>query len=67
MNARYRRTVRAREHFPNEQSAIKTLYVETTSLDPEGADQTRWAMRWKPALNAFALTFADRMPAAQDR
>jgi len=24
-------------------------------------------MRWKPALNAFAITFADRMPAAQDR
>jgi hypothetical protein len=24
-------------------------------------------MRWKPALNAFAITFGDRMPAAQDR
>jgi hypothetical protein len=22
------------------------------------------AMRWKPALNAFAVTFAHRMPAA---
>jgi len=22
--------------------------------------------RWKPALNAFAITFADRMPAAED-
>lgn len=22
---------------------------------------------WKPALNAFAITFADRMPAAEDR
>jgi len=23
-------------------------------------------MRWKPALNAFAITFADRMPASED-
>ena len=22
-----------------------------------------WAVRWKPAVNAFAVTFADRMPA----
>ncbi len=28
-------------------------------------DRTRWAMRWKPALNAFAITFADRFPAAE--
>jgi putative transposase len=23
-------------------------------------------MRWKPALNAFAVTFVDRMPAAEN-
>jgi putative transposase len=67
LNARYRRAVRARGHFPNEQSAMKTLYLVTRSLDPKGTGQTRWAVRWKPALNAFAVTFADRMPAAQDR
>ncbi len=67
LNARYRRAVRARGHFPNEQAAMKTLYLVTRSLDPKGTGQTRWAMRWKPALNAFAITFADRMPAAQDR
>jgi putative transposase len=67
LNARYRRAVRARGHFPNEQSAMKTLYLVTRSLDPKGTGQTRWAMRYKPALNAFAITFTDRMPAAQDR
>lgn len=66
LNARFRRAVRARGHFPNEQSAMKTLYLVTRSLDPKGTGQTRWTMRWKPALNAFAITFADRMPAAQD-
>ena len=67
LNARYRRAVRARGHFPNEQSAMKTLYLVTRSLDPKGTGQRRWATRWKPALNAFAITFADRMPAAEDR
>jgi hypothetical protein len=28
--------------------------------------KTRWTMRWKPALNAFAVTFTGRMPKAQD-
>ena len=67
LNARYRRAVRARGHFPNEQSAMKTLYLVTRSLDPKGTGQRRWVTRWKPALNAFAITFADRMPAAEDR
>lgn len=67
LNARYRRAVRARGHFPNEQSALKTLYLVTRSLDPKGTGQTKWAVRWKPALNALAITFADRMPAAEER
>ena len=46
--------------------AMKTLYLVTRSLDPKGTGQTRWVTRWKPALNAFAITFADRMPAAED-
>jgi len=65
LNARYRRAVKARGHFPNTQAAMKTLYLVTRALDPKGTGQTRWAMRWKPALNAFAITFADRMPAAE--
>ncbi len=66
LNARFRRAVRARGHFPNEQSAMKTLYLVVRSLDPKGTGQTRWAVRWKPALNAFAITFSDRMPAAEN-
>jgi putative transposase len=65
LNARYRRAVRARGHFPTEQAALKCLYLVTRSLDPTGTGRARWAMRWKPALNAFAITFADRFPAAE--
>jgi transposase-like protein len=65
LNARYRRAVKARGHFPTEQAALKCLYLVTRSLDPTGRGQARWAMRWKPALNAFAITFGDRFPAAE--
>jgi putative transposase len=65
LNARYRRAVKARGHFPAEQAALKCLYLVTRSLDPTGTGRTRWAMRWKPALNAFAITFGDRFPAAE--
>jgi len=65
LNARYRRTVTVRGHFPTEQSALKCLYLVTRGLDPKGTGQARWVTRWKPALNAFAVTFADRMPAAE--
>jgi putative transposase len=66
LNARYRRAVKARGHFPTEQAALKCLYLVTRSLDPTGAGKTRWAVRWKPALNAFAITFSDRFPAAEN-
>ena len=65
LNARYRRAVRARGHFPSEQAALKCLYLVTRSLDPTGQGRARWITRWKPALNAFAITFADRFPAAE--
>jgi transposase-like protein len=47
------------------QAALKCLYLVTRSLDPTGQGKARWAMRWKPALNAFAITFGDRFPAAE--
>ncbi len=65
LNARYRRAIKARGHFPSEQAALKCLYLVTRSLDPTGRGRARWTMRWKPALNAFAITFADRFPAAE--
>jgi transposase-like protein len=65
LNARYRRAVKARGHFPTEQAALKCLYLVTRSLEPTGTGRTRWAIRWKPALNAFAITFGDRFPAAE--
>jgi putative transposase len=65
LNARYRRAVRARGHFPSEHAALKCLYLVTRSLDPTGTGRARWAMRWKPVIDAFAITFGDRWPSAE--
>jgi putative transposase len=66
LNARYRRAVNVEGHLPSEPAALKTLYLVTCSLDPKGRGQARWVTRWKPALAAFAITVADRMPAAEN-
>jgi putative transposase len=61
LHRRMRRATRARGHFPNEQAALKCLYLVVRSLDPSGSGQERWMNRWKPALNAFAITFEGRL------
>jgi transposase-like protein len=66
LNARYRRAVNARGHFPNDQAALKCLYLVTRSLDPTGRGKARWVTRWKAALNAFAITFAGRITPGGD-
>jgi len=57
INARIRRAVNARGHFPNEQAALKCVYLAVMSLDPSGTGRKRWSNRWKAALNAFEITF----------
>jgi len=55
--------VKARGHFPNEQAALKCVYMAIMSLDPTGTGRARWTMRWKPALNAFDIAFDGRLAA----
>ena len=61
LHARFRRSIRARGHFPTKQAAMKCLHLAVRSLDPTGRSQRRWINRWKAALNAFAITFEGRM------
>ena len=63
VNARIRRAVKARGHFPNEAAALKCVYMAIMSLDPTGTGQHRWSIRWKPALNAFDIAFDGRLSA----
>ena len=65
LNARFRRSVKARGHFPTEQAALKHLYLVILSLDPTGRGRQRWSNRWKKALNAFDITFDGRLSAGR--
>src|SRR3982074_1633322 len=65
INARLRRAVNARGHFPTEQAAMKCLYLAIMSLDPTGPGRQRWTNRWKAALNAFDITFDGRLSAGR--
>ncbi|MDR6318066.1 transposase-like protein [Actinoplanes couchii] len=60
VNARIRKAVRARGHFPNETAALKCVYMALMSLDPTGAGRRRRTMRWKAPLNAFQTAFEGR-------
>ncbi len=61
VNARIRKAVRARGHFPNEQAALKCVYLAVMALDPTGKGRARWTQRWKEALNAFDIRFDGRL------
>ncbi|MGR8006918.1 IS256 family transposase [Streptomyces hypolithicus] len=65
VNARIRKAVRSRGHFPTEQAALKCVYMAVMSLDPTGAGRKRWTMRWKGAMNAFDIAFDGRLTAGQ--
>ena len=65
VNARLRRAVNARGHFPTEAAALKCLYLAIRSLDPTGRGRKRWTNRWKAALNAFDITFDGRLSAGR--
>jgi putative transposase len=65
INARLRRAVNARGHFPTGQAALKCLYLAIMSLDPTGKGRKRWTSRWEAALNAFDITFDGRLSAGR--
>jgi putative transposase len=65
INARIRKAVRARGHFPTEGAALKCVYLAVMSLDPTGTARKRWTNRWVKALNAFDMTFNGRVSAGR--
>ena len=65
LNARYRRAATACGHFPNEQAALKRIYLATLALDPSGRGRKRWNNKWKAALNEFDQLFDGRLTAGR--
>jgi transposase-like protein len=64
LNARFRRAVRHRGHFPNEQAALKVLYLVATQRRPNRQDLTGRINGWKTILNTLTIHYGDRITAA---
>jgi putative transposase len=61
LNARFRRAVRHRGHFPNEQAAMKVLYLLATTRRPNRTGLIGKVNGWKQILNALTIHHADRL------
>ena len=57
LNAKLRRAVRTRGHFPNDDAAMKLLYLV---LDRQADEWKRPPREWFEARTQFAVVFGDR-------
>ena len=55
LNARFRQATRRRGHFPDEQAALKVLYLVIRNPRPNRANVTGRTGGWKSALNSLAM------------
>ena len=58
LNAKFRRAVRHRGHFPNEQAAMKVLYLVATTNRKNLTGKTNG---WKAILNTLTVHDGDRI------
>jgi len=61
LNARFRRAVRHRGHFPNEQAAMKVLYLVAIQQRPNRANLMGKTNGWKHILNTLTIHYGDRI------
>ena len=63
INYQLRKVTKNRGHFPNDDAAIKLLYLALRNINPQrGGDLGTGTYGWKQALNAFAIHFPGRLP-----
>lgn len=61
LNARFRQATRRRGHFPNEQAALKVLYLVIKNPLKNRSNITGKIVGWKQALNTLAMYYGDRL------
>ena len=59
LNSSIRKIIKTRGSFPNDDSAIKLIYL---AIQNAGQLSTAGVWGWKTALNQFAILFENRMP-----
>lgn len=61
LNARFRHATRRRGHFPNEQAALKVLYLVIRNPIKNQPNITGKISGWKDILNTLALFYGERI------
>jgi putative transposase len=61
LNARFRRAVRHRGHFPNEQAALKVLYLVATAKQKNRENLSGKINGWKAILNTLSTHYGARI------
>ncbi len=61
LNARFRRAVRHRGHFPTEQAALKVLYLTATKKRKNRQDLAGRIHGWKTILNTLTVHYGERI------
>lgn len=57
INARLRKIIKTRGHFPSDEAASKLIWLALSNIT---ADWGRAAKEWKQAMNQFAILYQDR-------
>jgi putative transposase len=61
LNARFRQACRRRGHFPDEQAALKVLYLVIATPQKNRTNVTGGTPGWKEAINALTMYYGDRI------
>ena len=61
LNSRFRQACRRRGHFPDEQSALKVLYLVIATPRKNRTNVTGGTPGWKEAINALTMYYGDRI------
>ena len=61
LNARFRRSVRHRGHFPTDQAAMKVLYLTATARRKNRENLTGQISGWKHILNTLTIHYGERL------
>lgn len=62
VNARLRKIIKTRGHFPSDEAATKLIWLALRNIT---ADWGRGIFSWKPAMNQFAILYQDRFARSQ--
>ena len=63
INARLRKIIKTRGHFPSDEAATKLIWLALRNIT---ADWGRAAHHWKEAMNQFAILYEERFTQVHD-